>query len=145
MANNYGLALMSIRFQINGYSDPELPVVTPSPRLRGGLTACTTIRFLTSFIIVHTITSLKIAFDATKDRVNNAKHGVSLAEAGRFDWDTAVTWPDVRRNYGEARMIGIGYIGQRLYYVAFVERDSDRRIISLRKANDREVRRHAET
>jgi len=88
---------------------------------------------------------MEIAFDASKDRVNTAKHGVSLAEASKFEWDTAVTWPDVRRNYGEARMAGIGYIGQRLYVVAFVERDNDRRIISLRKANDREVRRYAET
>jgi uncharacterized DUF497 family protein len=63
----------------------------------------------------------------------------------KLEWDTAVTWPDVRRNYGEARMAGIGYIGQRLYYVAFVERENDRRIISLRKANYREVRRYAET
>ncbi len=120
-------------------------IVTPSPRLRGELAAGTTVRCLTPSIIVHTITRMEIAFDASKDRVNTAKHGVSLAEASKFEWDTAVTWPDVRRNYGEARMAGIGYIGQRLYVVAFVERDNDRRIISLRKANDREVRRYAET
>lgn len=38
----------------------------------------------------------------------------------------------------------IGYIGLRLYYVAFVDRADGRRIISLRKANQREVKRYAE-
>ena len=39
----------------------------------------------------------------------------------------------------------IGYIGDRLYYVVYVEREEVRRIISLRKANLREVQRYAET
>lgn len=83
-------------------------------------------------------------FDPAKDAANIAKHGVSLADAARFEWDSAATWPDERREYGEARMSGIGYIGLRLHYVVFVERAEGRRIISLRKANDREVRRYAE-
>jgi uncharacterized DUF497 family protein len=100
---------------------------------------------LTSAICVHTIIAVTNSFDPAKDAVNQAKHGVSLAIADRLEWDTAITWPDVRRDYGEPRMAGIGYIGQRLYCVAFVERDGGRRIISLRKANVREVRRYAET
>ena len=43
------------------------------------------------------------------------------------------------------RMIGIGYIGDRLFNVVFVERGEERRIISLRKANQREVKRYAKT
>ena len=88
---------------------------------------------------------MKITFDPAKDSLNIAKHGVSLAEADKLEWETAVTWPDNRRSYDEARMAGIGYIGQRLYYVVFVERNSSFRIISLRKANTREVRRYAKT
>ncbi|MFT3791452.1 MAG: BrnT family toxin [Rudaea sp.] len=38
-----------------------------------------------------------------------------------------------------------GYIGLTLYFVAFVDRDPTRRIISLRKANRKEVKRYAET
>lgn len=38
----------------------------------------------------------------------------------------------------------IGYIELRLYYVAFMDRADSRRIISLRKANQREVKRYAE-
>jgi len=51
---------------------------------------------------------------------------------------------DTRKNYGEDRECGIGYIGLTLYFVAFVDRDETRRIISLRKANRKEVKRYAE-
>jgi len=79
-----------------------------------------------------------IEFDPAKDAVNRDKHGISLGEAARIDWDNAVTWPDRRFDYGEARMSGLGYIGERLHYVAFVDRGQVRRVISFRKANTRE-------
>ena len=56
-----------------------------------------------------------------------------------------MTWPDQRRDHGEDRIAGLGYIGDRLFYVVFVARGEVRRIISLRKANQREVKRYAET
>lgn len=87
---------------------------------------------------------MQIVYDAAKDTVNLAKHGVSLAMAAEIEWKSAVVWPDVRRQYGEQRLAAIGYIGLRLYCVIFVDRPPVRRIISLRKANQREVRRYAE-
>ena len=66
-----------------------------------------------------------------------------------FEWETAVVWPDTRRDYGEARMVALGYIGLRIMALVFVDRPpeqpTERRIISLRKANTREVKRYAET
>ena len=88
--------------------------------------------------------STSIVFDIGKDAVNVTKHGLSLALAEGLDWESAVTWSDSRRPYGEPRQCGIGYIGDRLYVLAFVDRDGSRRIISLRKANKREERRYAE-
>ncbi|MDR2244967.1 MAG: BrnT family toxin [Burkholderiales bacterium] len=90
---------------------------------------------------------MKIAFDPAKDTINIEKHdGVSLADAKAFEWDSAVIWLDHRKNYGEDRMIGLGYIGERLFNVVFVDHsDRTRRIISLRKANLREVKRYAKT
>jgi len=84
-----------------------------------------------------------IEFDPAKDAANRDKHGLSLGEAARIDWDTAVTWPDTRIDYGEARMSGLGYLGDRLYSVIFVDRGNRRRIISLRKANKREEKTYA--
>lgn len=70
--------------------------------------------------------------------------GVSLALAKDLERVTAVTWPDLRRDYSEPRQCALGYIGLRLYAVAFVDRANGRRIISLRKANRREVNRYAQ-
>jgi uncharacterized DUF497 family protein len=96
-------------------------------------------------LVVHTISQVRIQFDQAKDAKNTEKHGVSLAAAEGFEWEDAVTWPDQRQDYGEERFAGLGYIGDRLFYVVFVARVEARRIISLRKANQREVRRYAET
>jgi len=92
---------------------------------------------------------MNVTFDPAKDAVNLAKHGVSLADAAGFEWDAAVVWPDKRRDYDESRMVALGYIGLRIMAVVFVDRPpekpTERRIISLRKANSREVKRYAET
>ena len=88
---------------------------------------------------------MKITFDPAKDSVNIEKHGVSLAHAAGFEWDEAMTWPDQRHEYGEHREIGLGYIGDRLFTVVFVDRGEERRIISLRKANRREEKIYAQT
>ena len=93
----------------------------------------------------HKIGVMKITFDPAKDAANISKHGVSLGMAAGLEWDTALTWPDERKDYGEPRMGGIGYIGLRLFCVVFVDRADTRRIISLRNANSREVQRYAET
>jgi uncharacterized DUF497 family protein len=88
---------------------------------------------------------MKIIFDPVKDAVNIDKHGISLAMAEEFEWEEAVTWPDIRYDYREFRIIGLGYIGDRLYNMVFVDRGEERRIVSLRKANQREVKRYAQT
>jgi uncharacterized DUF497 family protein len=88
---------------------------------------------------------MNISVDFAKDAANIAKHGVSLGQAAQLEWDTALTWLDARHAYGEARACAVGYIGLRLFYVAFVDRTEGRRIISLRKANQREIKLYAKT
>ncbi len=85
-----------------------------------------------------------IDFDTVKDDANRLKHGVSLSLAAELEWDTLQSMADTRRNYGEARMVGYVIAGSRLYCVVYVDRNPVRRIISLRKANTREVIRYVE-
>lgn len=87
---------------------------------------------------------MDIVYDAAKSESNTVKHGISLAEATRFEWDDALVWNDERKSYGEVRLCALGYIDLRLYYIVYVLRDNTRRIISLRKANSREVKRYAQ-
>lgn len=92
---------------------------------------------------------MKLTFDAVKDALNRDKHAVSLQAAEAFEWSDALVWPDTRQDYGEARQVALGYIGLRLMVLVFVDRPpehpTERRVISLRKANRREIQRYAET
>jgi uncharacterized DUF497 family protein len=85
---------------------------------------------------------MKLTFDPQKDVANLAKHGVSLVLAEDLEWETLQCKPDTRRDYGEPRQIGHVMVDDRLYCVVFVDRPADapteRRVISLRKANQRE-------
>ena len=87
---------------------------------------------------------MQIEFDPVKDVSNQAKHGVSLALAAELEWDAALVWVDTRYEYGELRMIALAPEINVLYYVAFVDRGEVRRIISLRRANRREVKHYVE-
>jgi len=82
---------------------------------------------------------MKITFDPAKDVTNQVKHGVTLADAARLDWDGMLVVPDTRHEYGEDRYRGIALLGERLYSVVFTPRDETMRIISLRKASNTEI------
>jgi uncharacterized DUF497 family protein len=88
---------------------------------------------------------MRIEFDPAKDAGNRAKHGVSLALAGELDWEAALVWVDARVEYEELRMIALAPKTGILYYVAFVDRGEVRRVISLRRANRREVKHYVQT
>lgn len=88
---------------------------------------------------------MHIEYDPIKDEANQRKHGLSLAAAAQLDWPQALVWTDARRDYGEHRQAALGYIGQRLHYAAFTIRGQTLRIISLRRANTREIQFYANT
>jgi uncharacterized DUF497 family protein len=62
-----------------------------------------------------------------------------LGAAAELDWDAALAWVDDRADYGEQRIVALAPMGDRLFFVVFVDRDKARRRISLRRANRREV------
>ena len=87
---------------------------------------------------------MRIDFDPAKDKINLATHGLSLSFASKLVWNEALVWVDQRFEYDELRMIGLVPESNRLYYVAFVDRDKIRRVISLRHAERREVKHYVE-
>ena len=64
--------------------------------------------------------------------------------AKALEWDEALAWVDERFEYEELRMSGLVPGGERLYYVAFVDRGNLRRVISLRFAERREIKYYVE-
>jgi uncharacterized DUF497 family protein len=85
---------------------------------------------------------MKLSYDSAKNDSNIQKHGLSLAEARLLEWDTALEWIDGRKDYGEERRIALVLIKQRLYCIVYVELKAGIRVISLRKANVREVEKY---
>ena len=75
----------------------------------------------------------------------DAARDVDMADAALLDWDRALTAEDVRGGYPESRFVTIGPIRGRLHVMAWCWRGRKLRVISLRKANAREVRRYEET
>jgi uncharacterized protein len=80
--------------------------------------------------------------DPTKSKANEHKHGVPLALAEAIDWPAVWCAPDDRKDYGELREIGYTQIDERLYCVVFTQRGETFRVISLCKANNREIERY---
>ena len=87
---------------------------------------------------------MKFTYDSAKSDSNIAKHGLPLSEAKLLDWKAALQWIDDRNDYGEKRCVALAPIEQRLYCVVYVESNVARRIISLRKANNREMKIYEE-
>jgi uncharacterized DUF497 family protein len=87
---------------------------------------------------------MKLSYDSAKNDSNITKHGLPLSEAELIDWDSAISWVDHRKNYGEERRIALALIKKRLYCVVYVELKMSLRIISLRKANNREMNTYEE-
>jgi uncharacterized protein len=85
---------------------------------------------------------MKTTHDPAKGEVNQRKHGVSLTLAEAIDWSSVWCAPDDRKDYGELREIGYAVIDARLYCVVFTQRDETFRVISMRKANNREIDRY---
>jgi uncharacterized protein len=83
-------------------------------------------------------------FDPAKDAVNRVKHGVSLALAEVLFAGPYVSVIGDRFDYGEIRKVAFGLINGRLFACVYADRDGERRVISLRKANRREVNRYGE-
>lgn len=84
---------------------------------------------------------MDIEFDPAKDAANIAKHGVSLADFTGFDAAPIVVEDD-RFDYGETRFVGFGRINGRAYSVVFTRRGDAMRLISFRRAHEKELRRY---
>ncbi|HEY6454708.1 MAG TPA: BrnT family toxin [Steroidobacteraceae bacterium] len=85
---------------------------------------------------------MDITFDAGKSERNFATRGITFERAAEFAWDGALIVADLRKAYGERRFQALGLIGERLHMLVITPRDGKVHVISLRKANRREVRQY---
>lgn len=83
-------------------------------------------------------------WNQTKRLSNIAKHGVDFASVEFFEWDAAMVYASLGAN--EPRLVAYAPIAGRLHALVFSIETRTVRVISLRKANRREIERYeAET
>ena len=83
-----------------------------------------------------------ITYDYQKNGKNIKERGISFDSAAHFNFDTALISIDSRHDYAETRYIALGSIKARLHVLVFTEVEYGIRVISLRKANIREMQRY---
>jgi uncharacterized DUF497 family protein len=83
---------------------------------------------------------MELEFNPQKDFINQEKHGIGFKRVEDFDFETAHFEIDPRVYNNETRYRAYGVIDERLYILIYTIRDNKIRVISLRKANQREQR-----
>ena len=86
---------------------------------------------------------MRIEYDPAKREETLARRGIDMADAAEVFSGPCLTVEDVRFDYGEPRFLTVGFLRQRLMIVAWTPRGDTCRVISMRKANDREIARYA--
>lgn len=86
---------------------------------------------------------MRISFDPGKNQRNIDERNLSFELAAEFDFSNAHVEIDARQEYGETRYVALGHLTGRLHVLCFTETPDGIRVISFRKANDREVKLHA--
>ncbi|MES2186308.1 MAG: BrnT family toxin [Pseudomonadota bacterium] len=86
-----------------------------------------------------------IGFDPAKNARNIAERGLSFEMAAEFDFSGAIVEEDDRKVYAEVRYVAVGYLGPRLHVLCFTPMDGGIRVISFRKANNREIKAYGQT
>jgi uncharacterized DUF497 family protein len=85
---------------------------------------------------------MKVEYDPAKSARNEQQRGIPFSLAAQFDGLGAVYSEDVRHDYQERRYVALGYLDERLHMLCFTIIDGGVRVISFRKASQREVKRY---
>lgn len=86
---------------------------------------------------------MKLVFDPNKRLMTLAERGLDMARAGEIFEADHLTVRDDRRDYGEERFISVGFLDVRTVLLVWTQRGDELRIISMRKANDREQAKYS--
>ena len=81
---------------------------------------------------------MRIAFDPAKRARTLADRGLDFEDAAIVFDGVTVEVEDLRKDYGEPRIICYGLLSGRLVVVGYTPRGDTRHIFSMRKANRRE-------
>ena len=84
---------------------------------------------------------MQISFDKSRRDKSLLERGLDFNDARLVFKGTTVEVEDIRKDYGEQRIICYGSLGGRLVVIGYTQRGTTRHVFSMRKANDREQTR----
>lgn len=84
-----------------------------------------------------------VEFDRAKDAANRLKHGLGLSALPQFTDPPSIRVDD-RYDYGEVRYLAIGRVNGKGYSAVITIREGIVRLISLRRAREKELRRYGQ-
>jgi uncharacterized protein len=86
---------------------------------------------------------MKLGYDPRKNALNIRERSLPFDDVALLDWENAIIWRDVRKDYGEDRNLALadGPDGK-LYGVVFTMREDTTWIISFRRAHEKERHSH---
>ena len=85
---------------------------------------------------------MKIDYDRAKRLATLQHRGLDMEDADQVFEGLHITFEDLRFDYGERRFLTFGMLQDRMVLLAWTRRDDAVRIISMRKANEREQGRY---
>jgi uncharacterized DUF497 family protein len=85
---------------------------------------------------------MKITYDPAKRDWTLRVRGLDFLEAAVVFAGPTLDGSDQRRDYGEVRMITVGYLRARMVIVGWTQRGDARHVFSMRKANEREKEKY---
>ena len=84
---------------------------------------------------------MRITFDPVKRDKALTERGLDFADAESVFEGVTLEIEDIRKEYGEERIICYGLLAGRMVVVGYTPRGADRHVFSMRKANEREKAR----
>lgn len=85
---------------------------------------------------------MELEWDEAKRRWTLENRNLDFADVARVDPASIVTSADTRHDYGEQRFSSFGYLDDSLVNFVWTPRGDRIRIISMRRANDRERKKY---
>ena len=83
---------------------------------------------------------VRVEYNSVKRAATLETRGLDMARAGEVFDGATLTVEDDRRDYGENRYIAIGLLDGAMVVLVWTPRAGTLRVISMRKANERERR-----
>ena len=84
---------------------------------------------------------MRVTYDPAKREKTFKERGLDFEDATYVLAGVTVEIEDIRKDYGEIRIICYGFLEERMVVIGYTPRGNDRHVFSMRKANGREQKR----